>query len=98
MRALAWALILATAITLGSSVAASAGTEQSNRQPVLMVQGRIVDLRPGWLMLSDGTQIIVSEEVARWSELSLGVMVRVQFAEHDGRKLATSVNYLEACR
>jgi hypothetical protein len=98
MRALAWALILATAITLGSSVAASAGTEQSNRQPVLMVQGRIVDLRPGWLMLSDGTQIIVSEEVARWSELSLGVMVRVQFAEHDGRKLATSVNYLETCR
>jgi len=98
MRALALGALLATAITLGSSVAASAGTEQSNRQPVLMVQGRIVDLRPGWLMLNDGTQIIVSEDVARWSELSLGVMVRVQYAEHDGRKLATSVNYLETCR
>jgi hypothetical protein len=98
MRALALSAILATAITLGSSAGACAGTERSNRQPVLMVQGRIVDLGPGWLMLSDGTRMTVSEDVARWSELSLGVMVRVQYAEHDGRKLATSVKYLEICR
>lgn len=98
MRALALGVLLATAITLGSSAAAWAGTEPSNKRSVLIVQGRIVDLKPGWLMLSDGTQITVSEDVERWSELSLGVMVRVQYAEHDGRKLATSVNYLEICR
>jgi hypothetical protein len=98
MRALALGAFLATAITLGSSAAACAGTEGIDRQPVFMIQGRIIDLKPGWLMLSDGTQITVSEDVARWSELSLGVMVRVQYAEHDGRKFATSVNYLEICR
>jgi hypothetical protein len=94
MRALVLGAILATAITLGSS-AACARMERSNAQPLLLVQGRIVDLKPEWLMLNDGTQITVPEDVVRWSELTLGAVVRVQYEERDGRKVATSMNYLE---
>ena len=97
MRMLALGAMLATAITLGSS-AACAGMDRSNGQPSFMIQGRIVDLKPEWLMLGDGTQITVPEKVARWSELPLGVVIRVQYEERDGRKVATSVNYLESCR
>jgi hypothetical protein len=97
MRMLALGAMLATAITLGSS-AACAGMERRNAQPSFMIQGRIVDLKPEWLMLSDGTQITVPEKVARWSELPFGEVIRVQYEERDGRKVATSVNYLETCR
>lgn len=94
MRMLALGAMLATAITLGSS-AACARMERSNAQPLLLVQGRIVDLKPQWMMLNDGTQITVPEDVVRWSELTLGAVVRVQYEERDGRKVATSMNYLE---
>ena len=96
MRMLALSAMLATVITLGAS-AACAGMDRSNGQPSFMIQGRIVDLKPGWLMLGDGTQITVPENVARRSELPLGVMIRVQYEERDGRKVATSVSYLESC-
>ncbi len=95
MRGLALGAMLAMAITLGSSAAACARMERSNAQPLLLVQGRIVDLKPEWLMLNDGTQITVPEDVVRWSELTLGAVVRVQYEERDGRKVATSMNYLE---
>ena len=93
MRALALAALLAAAITLGSSAAACArmGTTPSP----LIVQGRIIDLKPEWLMLNDGTQITVPEDVVRWSDLTLGAVVRVQYEERDGKKIATSMNYLE---
>ena len=82
--------MLATAITLSSSAACA-----RMAPPLLLVQGRIVDLKPEWLMLNDGTQITVPEDVVRWSELTLGAVVRVQYEERDGRKVATSMNYLE---
>jgi hypothetical protein len=47
------------------------------------------------MMLNDGTQITVPEDVVRWSDLTLGAVVRVQYEERDGRKVATSMNYLE---
>ena len=46
-------------------------------------------------MLSDGTQIVVPSDVVRWSDLTLGAVVRVQYEERDGKKIATSMNYLE---
>jgi hypothetical protein len=46
-------------------------------------------------MLNDGTQIVVPPDVVRWSELTLGAVVRVQYEERDGKKIATSMNYLE---
>jgi len=92
MRALARVAILVAAITMGSSVAACA---RGGAQTPLLVQGRIVDLRPNWMMLNDGTQITVPEDVVRWSDLTLGAVVRVQYEERDGRKVATSMNYLE---
>ncbi len=95
MRAFALGAMLATAITLGSSAAACARMERSNAPPLLLVQGRIVDLKPQWLMLNDGTQIIVPADVVRWSELTLGAVVRVQYEERDGKKVAMSMNYLE---
>jgi hypothetical protein len=98
MRALVLGAILATAITLGSSAAACARMERNSGQPSLLVEGRIIDLKPEWLMLNDGTQIVVPSDVVRWSDLAPGVMVRVRYSERDGRKLATSVNYLEICR
>jgi hypothetical protein len=33
--------------------------------------------------------------VARWSELSLGAVVRVQYEEQDGQKVATSMVFRE---
>lgn len=92
MRALAVGVLLATAITLGSSAAACA---RNSGQPALLVQGRIIDLKPEWLMLNDGTQIVVPSDVVRWSELTLGAVVRVEYEERDGKKVATSMNYLE---
>jgi hypothetical protein len=95
MRALALGAVLVAAITMGSSVAACARVERSNAQPLLMVQGRIVDLKPESMMLNDGTQITVPPDVVRWSELTLGAVVRVQYEERNGQKVATSMNYLE---
>ena len=95
MRALALGAILATAITLGSSAAACARMERNSGQPSLLVQGRIIDLKPEWLMLNDGTQIVVPSDVVRWSDLTLGAVVRVQYEERDGKKVATAMNYLE---
>ncbi len=95
MRALALGALLAVAITLGSSAAACARMERNSGQPSLLVQGRIIDLKPEWLMLNDGTQIVVPPDVVRWSELTLGAVVRVQYEERDGKKIATSMNYLE---
>jgi Protein of unknown function (DUF1344) len=92
MRALALGAILAAAITIGSSVAACA---RSGAPPPLLVQGRIIDLKPDWMLLNDGTQITVPADVVRWSDLTLGAVVRVQYEVRDGKKVATSMNYLE---
>ena len=94
MRALSLGVLLAVAITLGSSVTACArmGTAAP---PLPIVQGRIVDLKADWLMLNDGTQIVVPPSVVRWSDLTLGAVVRVEYEERDGKKIATSMNYLE---
>ena len=83
---------LFTVICLGSSVTACTGMRTP---PPPTVQGRIVDLKPNWMMLNDGTQIVVPPEVVRWSELTLGAVVRVEYEERDGKKIATSMNYLE---
>lgn len=77
---------------LGWSVTACTGMRTP---PPPIVQGRIVDLKPNWMMLNDGTQIVVPPEVVRWSELTLGAVVRVEYEERDGKKIATSMNYLE---
>ena len=77
-------------ICLGSSACTGVRTP-----PPPTVQGRIVDLKPNWMMLNDGTQIVVPTEVVRWSELTLGAVVRVEYEERDGKKIATSMNYLE---
>ncbi len=79
-------------ICLGLSVTACTGVRTP---PPPTVQGRIVDLKPNWMMLNDGTQIVVPTEVVRWSELTLGAVVRVEYEERDGKKIATSMNYLE---
>jgi hypothetical protein len=92
MRARALGAILVAAITIGSSVGACA---RSSAQPLLLVQGRIVDLKPDWMLLNDGTQITVPPDVVRWSDLTLGAVVRVQYEVRDGKKVATSMNYLE---
>ena len=42
-------------------------------------------------MLHDGTVLLVPGNVARWSELSLGAVVQVQYEEKDGQKVATAM-------
>ena len=91
MRMLAVGLALFAA-SLGSSITACARVQ---RPAPPMVQGRIVDLKPNWMMLNDGTQITVPPTVVRWSDLTLGAVVRVEYEERDGKKIATSMNYLE---
>lgn len=95
MRALALSAALAVAIVMGTGLAACARMDWSQTQAALLVQGRIVDLKPDWMMLNDGTQITVPEDVVRWSDLTLGAVVRVQYEERNGRKVATSMNYME---
>jgi Protein of unknown function (DUF1344) len=95
MRALALRAALVVAIVMGMGLAACARMDRSQTQAALLVQGRIVDLKPDWMMLNDGTQITVPEDVVRWSDLTLGAVVRVQYEERNGRKVATSMNYME---
>ena len=92
MRALAVGATFLAVITMSSSMGACA---RSGAQPILVVQGRIVYVKPNWKMLNNGTQIIVPDDVVRWSELTEGAVVRVQYEERDGKKVATSINYLD---
>jgi len=57
------------------------------------IEGRIVDVRGGRMMLHDGSVFLIPGNVAKWSELSLGAIVRVQYEERDGQKVATAMTF-----
>jgi hypothetical protein len=92
MRALAVGATFLAVITMSSSLG---GCARSGAQPILVVQGRIVYVKPNWMMLNNGTQIIVPADVVRWSELTEGATVTVQYEERNGQKVATSMRFLE---
>ena len=89
--ATAVAAILAAGVFLG----ACAQTRLSSLPSPHEGEGRIVDVRGPRLLLHDGTVLVIPGPMARWSELSLGAVVRVQYEEVDGQKVATSMVFRE---
>jgi len=89
--ATAVASILAAGVFLG----ACAQTRLSSTPGTHEVEGRIVDVRGPRVLLHDGTVLLIPGTVARWSELSLGAVVRVQYEEVGGQKVATSMVFRE---
>jgi hypothetical protein len=89
--ATAIAAILGAGVFLG----ACAQTRLSSTASPHEVEGRIVDVRGPRLLLHDGTALLIPGPMARWSELSLGAVVRVQYEEVDGQKVATSMVFRE---
>ena len=59
------------------------------------VEGRIVDVRGERMRLSNGTEFLVPQDVARWSQLALGSVVHVYYEERDGQNVATFITFLE---
>jgi hypothetical protein len=84
-------IILCTGISPGACAQMPPTTMQGSHE----IEGRIVDVRGEGMMLRDGTVLLVPGNVARWSELSLGVVVRVQYEEKDGQKVATAMVFRE---
>ena len=84
-------IILCTGISLGACAQMPQTTMQGSHE----IEGRIVDVRGERMMLHDGTVLLVPGNVARWSELSLGAVVRVQYEEKDGQKVATAMVFRE---
>jgi hypothetical protein len=84
-------IILCTGISLGACAQMPPTTMQGSHE----IEGRIVDVRGERMMLHDGTVLLVPGNVARWSELSLGAVVRVQYEEKDGQKVATAMVFRE---
>ena len=94
IRVLTLGTILVMVVGTGSSIAACARPPGA-AQALPVVQGRIVDVRPQWMMLNNGTELTVPDDVVPWSQLSLGSVVRVQYEERNGKKVATSMDFLE---
>jgi hypothetical protein len=91
VQQLALVIILCTGISLGACAQMPPTTMQGSHE----IEGRIVDVRSERMMLHDGTVLLVPGNVARWSELSLGAVVRVQYEEKDGQKVATAMVFRE---
>ena len=83
--------ILAAGVFLGACAQTGLSSPPSTHE----VEGRIVDVRGPRMLLHDGTVLVIPGTVARWSELSLGAVVRVQYEEVDGQKVATSMVFRE---
>ena len=88
-------LVLVIILCTGISLGACAQMPQTTMQGSHEIEGRIVDVRGERMMLHDGTVLLVPGNVARWSELSLGAVVRVQYEEKDGQKVATAMVFRE---
>jgi hypothetical protein len=84
-------IILCTGISLGACAQMPPTTMQGSHE----IEGRIVDVKGERMMLHDGTVLLVPGNVARWSELSLGAVVRVQYEEKDGQMVATAMVFRE---
>jgi len=80
--ATAIAAILGAGVFLG----ACAQTRLSSLPSPHEGEGRIVDVRGPRLLLHDGTVLVIPGPMARWSELSLGAVVRVQMKRWTARR------------
>jgi hypothetical protein len=87
----ALALVLFAALSL----AACAQTRPVGGQSDHEVEGRIVDVRSERVLLSNGMELLIPQDVARWSQLSLGSVVRVHYEERNGQKVVTSMVFAE---
>ena len=89
----------ARAIVLGIvgalSLSACAHTAPMSLRGDHEVEGRIVDVRGERMRLHNGMELLIPQDVARWSQLALGSVVRVHYEERDGQKVATSMIFIE---
>ncbi len=84
---------LALALGIGGALflSACAHTEPGSLRGDHEVEGRIVNVRGERMWLNNGMELLIPQDVARWSQLALGSVVRVRYEERDGQKVATSM-------
>ncbi len=84
---------LALALDIGGALflSACAHTVPMSLRGDHEVEGRIVDVRGERMRLNNGMEFLIPQDVARWSQLALGSVVRVRYEERDGQKVATSM-------
>jgi len=89
------ALALVLGIVGALSLSACAHPEPMSLRGDHEVEGRIVDVRGERMRLSNGMELLIPQDVARWSQLALGSVVRVHYEERDGQRVATSMVFIE---
>ncbi len=89
------ALILVLGIVGALALSACAHTEPMSLRGDHEVEGRIVDVRGERMRLNNGMEFLIPQDVARWSQLALGSVVRVHYEERDGQRVATSMFFTE---
>jgi len=89
------AMALALILFAGLSLAACAQMRPVGGRDDHEVEGRIVDVRSERMLLNNGMELLIPQDVARWSQLSLGSVVHVHYKERDGQKVATSMYFIE---
>ena len=89
------AMALALILFAGLSLAACAQMQPVGGRDDHEVEGRIVDVRSERMLLNNGMELLIPQDVARWSQLSLGSVVHVHYKERDGQKVATSMYFIE---
>ncbi len=85
------ALILVLSIVGALALSACAHTVPVSLRGDHEIEGRIVDVRGEHMRLNNGMEFLIPQDVARWSQLALGSVVRVRYEERDGQKVATSM-------
>ncbi len=89
------ALTLVLGIVGALALSACAHTDPKSLREDHEVEGRIVDVRGERMRLNNGMEFLIPQDVARWSQLALGSVVRVHYEERDGQKVATSMFFTE---
>jgi hypothetical protein len=89
------ALILGLGIVGALSFSACVNTAPMGLRGDHEVEGRIVDVRGERMRLNNGMEFLIPQDVARWSQLALGSVVRVHYEDRDGQKVATSMFFTE---
>jgi len=88
---------LALALGIGGALflSACAHPEPMSLRGDHEIEGRIVDVRGERMRLNNGMEFLIPQDVAKWSQLALGSVVRVHYEERDRQKVATSMFFTE---
>jgi hypothetical protein len=98
-RALAMAAVVLT-MCAGQSLEGFAQTRPQSPpasiQDGQVMEGRVADVKGRWIVLANGAQVAVPDNVIRRPEVKPGAFIRVMFEEREGQKFATSIQLRDA--